>query len=198
MAIAPTTADCAVAVRPYPGHVECGDYGLVREHGAGLFMALIDALGHGPRAAQVVQQARGFLERCEASDVVAVMKGLHEHVRGTRGLVAGLAWLDVPSGDLRYAGIGNITAKVYGEQPAEFISRSGVVGYAMPAPKEVRHTLTDGDVLVLHTDGLPRHLNGRPGSQLLSGDANAIAAQLIGGFAKEADDAGCLVMRYSQ
>ncbi len=190
--------DYAVAVRPLPGylHTSCGDYGLVKEHGDSLFMALLDALGHGPGAADVIVLARLFLEKCDGTDLIGAMTALHEHLRGTRGAVAGLARIEVRSGELRYVGVGNITAQVYGSQYARFVPGDGIVGFAMAEAKIITLTLSKGDLVVLHSDGIPDHLNLNNHPELLAGDAKTVAAQLIERFAKDTDDAGCVVTRY--
>jgi serine phosphatase RsbU (regulator of sigma subunit) len=200
MALNSSAIDCAVLVRPHPDFAAatCGDYGVVKTCGSTLFIGLLDALGHGPEAAKVIDRARPFLDACDGSDLVQTMGELHEHLRGTLGAVAGLACLDMATGELRYAGIGNITAKVYGTQYIHFVPRSGIVGYAMPEPRANTFNLGDGDVLVIHSDGIPEHLNLKDYPELLAASAEDISEQVMKRFSKAADDAGCIVVKYQK
>ena len=55
MAIAPITNlyEYGVAVRSFLGEPTAGDAGLVIEEDNGLFVAIVDVLGHGPEAHEV-------------------------------------------------------------------------------------------------------------------------------------------------
>ena len=90
---------------------ECGDTGMVREIGNRCFLALIDALGHGKEAYETALLAEHYVSENYGRDLVDVMQGLHLHLKGTRGVVAAFCLLNRCTGNLRYVGVGNITAK---------------------------------------------------------------------------------------
>jgi hypothetical protein len=53
-----------------------------------------------------------------------------------------------------FAGVGNIGVKVFSPTSIKPISRNGIVGYRMNNVREFSYTYTDGDVFILHSDGI--------------------------------------------
>lgn len=173
----------------------CGDTGLIKRTDDGVFFALIDGLGHGPEADEVARQARSYLEHAyRKANLVDVIQGLHQNLGKTRGAVAALCRINTTSGELNYVGVGNISAKLYAPNPITFVPREGIVGYIMSSPREETLILSPGMVLVLHSDGLPAHLDL---SEALSRDrpARAIAQGLLRDYGKDDDDGSCIVVK---
>jgi negative regulator of sigma-B (phosphoserine phosphatase) len=175
---------------------ECGDIGLIKESDGETFLALVDVLGHGKAAHDVAVLAKEYLEVNHRENLTKLMEGLHECLKGTRGAVAAFCRLDLITGELRYTGMGNITVRVLGPSDSKFIPRDGILGYTISTPKEETQKLSAGDVLLMYSDGIREHLNASECSQLLFGDAKAIATDLIGQFSKGTDDASSIVLRY--
>jgi len=175
---------------------ECGDTGVIKEVDNRCFLALVDVLGHGREAHAVALTAQAYLEQNCFKEPVEVMQGLHACLKGTRGAVAAICRLDIATGELAYAGMGNIVVRVLGPRAARFVSRDGVVGYMISTVKQQAVKLLAGDVLVMHSDGIKEHfeLSGRP--DILSGSAKSIATALLEQFWKQNDDASCIVLRY--
>jgi len=177
---------------------ECGDTGVVIEYDGGCFLALVDVLGHGSSAAAVAALAERFLKENYRLDPVDLMKGLHVHLKGTRGAVAAICRFDISRGELIYAGVGNITTRVFGEKQYRLVPRDGILGYMIASPNESSVKLTPGDILVLSSDGIREHFDADCFPDLLTGPARKIAERLLATFGKENDDASCIVMRYGK
>ena len=175
---------------------ECGDIGLIRSEGDQCFVALIDALGHGADAYAVACRAREYLEAQWRDELPALMRGLHEHLKGGKGAVAALCRIDVASGELAYVGIGNIAVKVMGPRPSTLVPRDGVLGYMIPSPKEQRVHLTPGDTLLLYSDGIREHFSQLDCTDLLTGSAQFTAQGILERFGKRDDDASCISLKY--
>ena len=175
---------------------ECGDTGIIKEHKNHCFLALIDALGHGRNAHAVACLALAYLEENLDKALLALMNGLHDHVKGTNGGVAALCRLNIDTGELRYVGIGNITTKIIGMTTATLVPRDGVIGYLMPTPKEQQYILHSGDALILYSDGIRTHFNTLEYPGIFSGNAESIAKNLLNRLGKKDDDASCIVLRY--
>lgn len=190
--------DYALAIRPFPGNKvdECGDIGVVREYGNKLFFAIVDVLGHGREAHELATVVRDYLEKEYRRGLVEMMEGLHELLKLSRGAVAGLGLLDRESGELRYVGVGNITARKLGGSSLRLVPRQGIVGYAMRTLREETAQLDDGDVLVLHTDGVQERFDLSDYPQIAIDDADTICRQIIKRFGKQEDDAACIALRY--
>jgi len=190
-------ADCHLIRIPLTGRDdECGDTGVIKESGDDRFLAVVDALGHGRSAHEVAVLAEDYLGRNYGEGLVELLEGLHSCLRGTGGAVAACCRLTLATGELRYVGMGNITVRVLGPRASRFISRDGILGYTISSPREETATLTPGDVLVMHSDGIQEHFDVWECASLLSSSARAIAADLIRRFGKDSDDAACLVLRY--
>lgn len=189
--------DCHCRARPMPGQEPaCGDAGLVVADESACFVALLDVLGHGPQAAEVAGVAEAYLAAHCREPLPELMQGLHEHLKGSRGLVAFLARFDLDTGLFCYVGIGNIAAKVFGpDDPASLLSKDGVIGYMMSTPREKSVRLLPRDIVLLCSDGVREHFDPLDYPGLLSGDAQTITAAVLDRLSKTGDDASCLVLR---
>ena len=177
---------------------ECGDIGIVRVCGSECFMALIDVLGHGKAAFDIAVRAKSWLlDHYQLyPDLVALMKGLHAHLKGSRGAVATLCRLNLATGVLTYSGIGNISMRLFGRTHQRFLSKDGIVGYVMSSPMEKQGLLHPGEILVLSSDGIKEHFNVDDFPELLMGRAEEITARFFDLLGKNSDDASCIVLRY--
>lgn len=193
------TADCHLIVEPLTGLLEeCGDTGVIVTGDETCFVALVDVLGHGPEARQSAIVAEEFLPACADADLAASLKGLHDKLRRGRGAVATLCQLDLASGELVMAGVGNITTRVFGSENTRLLSRDGIVGYSMSTPRVQRLRLRPGDVVLLYSDGIRESFDPHDCPGLLEGSAREIAQRVMGHFRKQDDDASCLVLRYAR
>ena len=100
-------------VRPCDGETLSGDAVVVHANDDGVFVAVIDALGHGPHAHELAMQLSGLLSKwLSFVSLHPTPKGrltvLHELARGTRGAVAAVAWLNSRTLEGSVVGIGNV------------------------------------------------------------------------------------------
>ena len=191
--------DCHLEKSPMTGwENECGDTGVIKVYDNSCFFALIDVLGHGKDAHQVAILAENYLLDNHRRDLVDMMKGLHLHLKGTRGAVAALCRLSLADGKMQCVGIGNITTRLYGTAPGSLVPRDGVIGYTMPTPKVQHAKLYPGDVIILSSDGVKEHFDPVFYPDLLKGSARKIASCLIELLGKKNDDASCIVLRYGK
>lgn len=188
--------DYALATRPHPDEDVCGDAGLLKVMDNDLFIALIDGLGHGPDAQSAAVSARKYLESASRkSRLIDVMQGLHEHLRRSRGAVVALCRFETKTRMLKYVGVGNITVKLYAPKPITFVPRDGIVGYMMSTLREETLILSPKTVLVLHSDGLPAHLDMSNELRSSQSTAQEIAERLLNDFVKNDDDGSCIVVK---
>lgn len=175
----------------------CGDAGLVVERDGVLFCALIDGVGHGPKAAAIAERAKTYLEgHCEVP-LAEALRGLHEALQSTQGAVACLCRLDLASGGLCMSGIGNIVCRIFrGLESERLVSREGILGYMMASPREQTRRLAPQDLLILHSDGVREHFEVFDYPGLLRGPAETVAAAMVEQLGKSDDDASCLAVRF--
>ncbi len=189
--------DCHMEKRSITGGVDdCGDTGLIRVYDGYCFMALIDALGHGKGAHETAIQAEAFLSTRYDRDLIRILNGLHLFLAGTRGVAAGVCRLDLNSGVLSYAGIGNICMRIFGPRYRRLVNRNGVVGYIAGSPRQQQTSLSPGDIFVMSSDGVKEHFDPACDPGILEGNARDICREIMNKLGKNNDDVSCIALRY--
>jgi serine phosphatase RsbU (regulator of sigma subunit) len=188
--------ESGAAVRPMFGERVSGDTAFVVETGGGLMAVIVDVLGHGEEAHALAVRIQDYLPGHASAPVADVMARLHEEIRGSRGAAVGLCMIEVASGRLRYAGVGNTVIRRFGQSDTRLVSREGVVGGTIRTPVEETMQLSDGDIVVMYTDGVKTHFNPSEYPRLQTDNPRAAAANIVDLFGKSHDDASCVVMRY--
>ncbi len=172
-----------------------GDIGFIHEKGNKVFLGLIDGSGHGIEAYKIAKDAKQYLEENMETELAPLMIGLHQHILGSRGCVAIIAYLDIASLQLTYVGVGNICLRKFGRTHERALLTEGIIGYTISTPKEKLMQLENGDVLVLHSDGIKSHFSFNDYPEILKDDAKSIAINIIQKFGKKNDDVACIIMR---
>jgi serine phosphatase RsbU (regulator of sigma subunit) len=166
---------------PYGGAEYSGDAWAWVRAGDRVTLMLADGLGHGPEAARASSAAVAALHRWAHLSPAESLGRLHDALKGTRGAAVALAQLDLSAGRLRFAGIGNVGARLHtGGAWHALLSRPGIVGVHRPATlREEEADWTDDPLLILHTDGLPSRWTPPSGPGLPAADPAVTAAVTI-------------------
>lgn len=195
----PGPTPCGVEVgalwTPIRGEEACGDGWAVACEASGATLLAADGLGHGPDAARAANAAIGALERRGPVGASEMMHLAHEALRPTRGAALAAARIDFDTGELRFAGVGNIGAVAFDETRRALVSHNGIVGHNMRKVQEFAVPFGPGALCVLHSDGIETRwdLDKYPG---LQGRSPAlIAAVLMRDYIRGRDDAMVLVVR---
>lgn len=188
--------DLGARLRTCEGHAVSGDRALSLRCDDGLLLAIVDASGHGPSAHALAARVEEVFVHEGSADIVALMHRFDDTLRGTSGAAAGLVFIKETTGEFCYLGVGNTRAAKVGLTSWHGLSREGVLGGRSVRYTPFSGTLSEGDLLLLWTDGLPEvgcsalaEANSFRGAQEI---ANLLIAQL----ARPYDDAGCLVLRW--
>lgn len=188
--------DCAQFVRPCRGERVSGDAVVIERRPGLVFIALIDALGHGPSAYAIADRAARFLKRSWKPDVARTMRALHEELQGTDGAAVVLCVVDTTSGDVRCVGVGNAVIRSLGDGGRRTYSTPGTVGHQIRTPREQHLTLVPGEVLLLYSDGVKEQFDFDDYPQMRVHDAETIARTIVTRFGKDYDDASCAALRF--
>lgn len=174
--------------RPCRGETRSGDIAIVRAEESCCLLAIIDALGHGPQAADVAEMARTFLDFVPLDQGVAeVMKGLHAALRSSRG-AAGTVCL-VSGEHVEASGVGNVSLRAYGS-PLSVMLTPGILGSRMRTLRVFRAEVCRGTRLILHSDGI----RARFGKEDVErGTPEQACAAIMQGYARLEDDATVLI-----
>jgi serine phosphatase RsbU (regulator of sigma subunit) len=181
--------------RPCLGEQVSGDAALVQEVPGGWLLAVVDVLGHGEEAHQLACIIEAWLAEHASRDVVGLMERLHRRLRGTRGAAASLCFV-AQSGKAEYVGTGNTLLRRFGSAETRLVSKDGVLGQSMRTPHLQSLELAPEDLLLLHTDGISERFGLKDYPALQHHEPRVVARSVLKRFAKEYDDATCLVLRY--
>ena len=173
-----------------------GDIGFIRIEDDQWFIGLVDGAGHGIEAHKIAQASRDFLEENRDQELPDLMNGLHKKLLGSIGSVAIVGKLDAKTSEFRYVGIGNICLRTVGQASQRAVTQDGVIGYQIRTLREKTMQMTDGDVLILHTDGISSLFDENNYPEIRHDDAQTIAKNLIKKFGADNDDATCVVIRF--
>ncbi|KOG35155.1 ATP-binding SpoIIE family protein phosphatase [Streptomyces resistomycificus] len=179
---APAAAARAGGVNaPFAGADYSGDAWAWARSGDRLTLMLADGLGHGPEAARASSAAVQALHRAAHLPPAEALVHLDSALRGTRGAAVAVAQIDTRAGLLRFAGVGNIGARLYeGDRWRSLLSRPGIVGVHRHATlREDRMPWAADRLLVLHSDGLPSRWTPPADPGLLSADPAVVAAVTV-------------------
>jgi negative regulator of sigma-B (phosphoserine phosphatase) len=184
-------------IRPCRGERLSGDAVVIRPLEQGLFVAIVDVLGHGPEAHELTHVIDAYLARYGTSDVSGLMTRLHQHLKGTRGAAVGLCAIDAATGRLDYAGIGNTALRRFGNAETRLVSQDGVLGQNMRTPRSQTLQLEPGDLIVLYTDGVSDRFTSEDYPGVMRHAPKEVARNIIQRFGKDHDDAACIAVRYN-
>ncbi|MGQ4405560.1 SpoIIE family protein phosphatase [Streptomyces hayashii] len=166
---------------PFRGAECSGDaWTCVRADGL-LTLMLADGLGHGPEAALASTAAVEEVRRSGHLPPAELLRRLHDALRATRGAAVAVAQLDVRAGRLRFAGLGNVGARLReGDSWRHLLSRPGIVGaHRHSTLPETEASWAPDRLLVLHSDGLPSRWTPPADPRLLSADPALTAAVTV-------------------
>jgi len=182
--------------RPCQGEYLSGDAVVIHSLEQGLFVAIVDVLGHGTEANELTHVIEAYLNRYYSRDVSGVIERLHQHLKGTRGAAVGLCAIDKLTGRIEYAGIGNTAMRLFGKTETRFVSRDGVVGQNMRTPRPQSARLEPGDLIVLYTDGVSDRFTSQEYPGVLHHAPEEVVRNIVQRFGKDHDDAACIAVRY--
>ena len=174
--------------RPCHGEHLSGDAVVVRPLEQGLFVAIVDVLGHGPEANELTHVIDAYLARYGSADVSGLMTRLHQHLKGTRGAAAGLCAIDSSKARLEYVGIGNTALRLFGKVETRLVSQDGVLGQNMRTPMLQTLQLDSGDLIVLYTDGVSDRFTSDDYPGVLHHAPQEVASNIVQRFGKDHDD----------
>jgi len=195
----PSRLGIGTHVRPLPGEVYCGDRVMVVERDEITLVVLMDATGHGARAAAVCDQVTMHLSRSAVLPLTTLFDDLGRLLQGDVGAAVGALVLELGAHRFWYAGVGNSgVARVLGD-PWRGISRDGVVG-GRPVRVAVQEgVLRPGDRFVLWTDGISERelLHGSP-LCTSRGAPEVLAQEMVALCGRAHDDAGIAVVEWRE
>ena len=179
----------ATLTRPCHGFIANGDVAVVRVDGGHALLGVVDALGHGPAAAEVADRAQGFLDDVpvEAADPAELLRALHAELRGSRGAAASVCCFD--GSVLRSAGVGNVAVRGLGVDPG-LVCAPGVLGRRVRAVRTASTSVTPGARIAMFSDGISARVDLTTLRML---DPARACKEALTSFGRTTDDATILI-----
>jgi anti-sigma regulatory factor (Ser/Thr protein kinase) len=180
-----------------PGEEVCGDSWGFSRNGRDLMILVADGLGHGLEARLASAEAVRQLYENPETPPKALLTRIHQALRSTRGAAVAIAHIDSMRGKLTFAGVGNISARIYAgsEGRQNLVSLNGTAGQNCDRIMDFSYAWPEDGLLVLHSDGLSTStgLESYPG--LAARDPALIAGVLYRDFCRGRDDATVVIAK---
>ncbi|HEY2944298.1 MAG TPA: ATP-binding protein [Vicinamibacteria bacterium] len=157
--------DVAALCVAKPGETVCGDLWSFEARPGGGRIVVADGLGHGPLARDAARAVLEAVGPCPPG-AARVLEEAHRAARGTRGAAVAVVEVDLPAGEICFAGLGNIAAALVGRDRVQnMVSMNGTAGQGALKPREFKYRFAPGALLVVSSDGLASHwsLDSYPG-----------------------------------
>jgi negative regulator of sigma-B (phosphoserine phosphatase) len=197
----PASLEVGCAGVAIAGEERSGDLPVFAPYDGGALVAVVDGLGHGADAADAAATAAETLRADAGRDPQELLERCHAALRGTRGAVMTFAWFDLDRRQMRWAGVGNVEARlvratdVRGARHAGPVVLGGVVGFQIPrALRTSTVDLEPGDAAAFATDGIAADFSAVLDPML---HPQAQAERVLREHGRGNDDALAVVVRWT-
>ena len=182
--------------RPHPGEQINGDAYFIQTAGAQTLFAVVDGLGHGRGAKEAADTALDCLSDWTGEPLEEIFEAVHAALRATRGAVMGVCVIDRASEEMRYAGVGNIAARVFNApERVTPIAANGTLGARMGRVRVWTQKWSEDATLVMASDGLSEAWDIKSYPGLLECHPQIVAGVLMRDYGRASDDATVLVVK---
>jgi anti-sigma regulatory factor (Ser/Thr protein kinase) len=195
-ASSPSDYDVGAVCVSKPGESVSGDAWGMQITADGLVLVVADGLGHGPDACRASSTAVSVLREHAGDSAIRLLDRMHGQLRATRGAAVAVMRHERASGELAFAGVGNIGGCIlHGETRQMMVSHNGIVGHNVHKSHEFRYPWRRGGQLVAYSDGLESGWDPARVTQLSAHHPSIAAAALFREHSRGRDDTVVLVAR---
>ena len=183
---------------PKPGEDVSGDAWAAAFRGDGASFVVADGLGHGPDACIAAATAVEAFKNHAEQSAIRILDVIHGRLRPTRGAAVAVMRHEPATGEIVFAGVGNIAACIWkgaGEPRRAMVSHNGIVGHNIHRSGEYRYPWPAGAFLVAHSDGLETQWDLAEHPRLVACHVSLVAAMLYREHSRKRDDVVVLVVR---
>jgi negative regulator of sigma-B (phosphoserine phosphatase) len=180
------------ATVPREGEELNGDAIVIRRGEKRELVAVVDALGHGPKAAAVSDRAREYLAEVDVEklDAAAMMEGLHDALRGTRGAACLISLFQ--DRQIEVCGVGNVELRCVGSS-IPVVLMPGILGVSVRQIRALAGTMRTGSRVYVFSDGISRRA---PFTELTRLSMDEACQSLLANHRHAHDDASAVLLQY--
>jgi len=174
-----------------------GDNWGIAAHEYRTTILVADGVGHGPDAHVASLEAVRTLLRHPGYTPLLLLEACHGALRSGRGAAIGIAQIDHQAGSLLFAGVGNISARIYAGSVARqgLVSVNGTSGHQSERFQQFSYSWPPNGILQMHSDGLSTSAGMESYPGLALRDPSLIAGVLYRDFTRGRDDATVVVAK---
>lgn len=181
---------------PKPGETVSGDCWTLDMVGDRYRIFFADGLGHGLGASEAATQAAVLFKKYKTKPLEDLVRLLHKGLQSSRGAVLAMMEIDLHRHTLSHIGVGNISSKVItGTTQQNLLSANGTVGFHVNKLYTNEISLTEKSLIILHSDGIGNHWDNFSFNTLWEHHPSVTAGVLYHRYARNNDDASCLVIK---
>jgi negative regulator of sigma-B (phosphoserine phosphatase) len=175
---------------PCVGEIANGDAVVVRHFDGGALVAVIDALGHGRKAADDLAATKLAAVPLDAGSrgVLDILDLVHDALRGSRGAAAMICVVEQDR--IEGCGVGNVELRCAGVSLPVVLS-PGILGVGKIRMRPFAGRLSPGCRLYMFSDGISRRA---PFTELARLPADEACRELLDRYRRNHDDASVLVL----
>lgn len=178
------------------GEAVSGDGWGMALRGDAACVVMVDGLGHGPAANDAAEACLRAWEPEACAEPVELMASIHTGMAGTRGGAVAVARFEGATGNVRFAGIGNIAGSLQSAEGSRGLaSHPGIVGVQARRAQPFDFPQSAGRLLLLHSDGLQSRWSLRDYPGLVNRHPAVVAALLYRDFTRGRDDVTVFAIR---
>jgi anti-sigma regulatory factor (Ser/Thr protein kinase) len=181
---------------PVRGEGESGDRWDVTGTSSQWRFLVADGIGHGRDAAVAAGAAVAVLRSGLGMSLTMLIESMHGALKPTRGAVVAVADLELRTGFVTFAGVGNISGCIWTPSGTQsLVSMNGTVGHVTARVREFSYRWPSDGLLILHSDGLNTRWDLADYPGLSARDPSLVAAVLYRDWSRGRDDVTVLVAR---
>ncbi|MET0067794.1 MAG: SpoIIE family protein phosphatase [Candidatus Thiodiazotropha sp.] len=186
-----------IATRAFHDLPNCGDMGRWWQRQEDLMLVLSDGLGHGKEAEKASQAVLEHIDQNPGRSLEQIFADCNLAINKTRGVAMGIALVNRSRNEFIFAGIGNINLVKRNSDGdiQHFASDPGIVGGGYRHLRPSTDKLEQGDLLLLHTDGIMEHMKLSTYPTQHFDDLPRLADSVIKDWGKVTDDAGLILYK---
>lgn len=172
-----------------------GDAVVQEDVGGLVLLGGVDGLGHGPQARVPALRAVATVRENKTHPLDTIFTMCDHALEGTRGAAMSLVLVDPARESLTYAGIGNVTIHVVGEERRRLRTLPGIIGGGLGKVTVESTHFTQGDTLIIHSDGISDRFDLDRYTRRVLSDVQLLAEALARDYRNPRDDASILIAR---
>lgn len=176
-----------------PNEAVCGDALLIVDSGSSVLIVVADGEGHGPAASEASSRLCEYIANHSEQRLDELLWGAHHSLKGDRGVAVIVLRVDKSSHSLSFCGVGNVELQTLSKVPIRPVCDRGMVGRRMRRATVHDFSLSPGDLLIVHSDGISARLSPSHYRRL---SVHEIAEAAMRDHRRSHDDAICVAVRY--